>query len=56
VHEPINEPMNEDGLNEMVGKLLKIYSDVFIAELPNLSLTKEVDRAIDLMSDVKFIS
>jgi hypothetical protein len=56
VHEPINEPMNEDGLNEMVGKFLEKYSNVFLARLPRLPPTREVDHAIDLMSDVKLIS
>ncbi len=51
VHKPINEPMNE-----MVGKRLEKYSNVFLTELPNLSLIKEVDCVIDLMSYVKLIS
>ncbi len=34
VHEPINESMNENGINEMLGKLLKECSDVFPVDLP----------------------
>jgi hypothetical protein len=48
--------MNEDGLNEMVGKFLEKYLDVFLAKLPSLPPTREIDRAIDLMSNVKLIS
>jgi hypothetical protein len=29
VHKPINEHVNENGTNEMVGKLLEEYLDVF---------------------------
>ncbi len=56
VHEPINELVNENGLNEMVGKLLEKYFNVFLVELSILPQTREVDHAIDLMSDVKPIS
>jgi hypothetical protein len=56
VHEPINELVNEDGLNEMVGKFLEIFKDVFLAKLSNLPPTREIDRAIDLMSNVKLTS
>jgi hypothetical protein len=48
--------MNEDGLNEMVGKFLEKYLHVFLTKLPNLPPTKEVDCSIDLMLDVKLIS
>ncbi len=56
VHEPINELANKNGLNEMVGKLLEKYFNVFPVELPILPPTREVDHAIELMSDVKPIS
>jgi len=56
VHEPINEPVNEDGLNEMAKKLLEKYSNVFPAKLHSLPPIQEVDHAIDLMSNVKLIS
>ncbi len=36
VHEPINESVNENGINEMLGKLLKECYDVFLIDLPNL--------------------
>ncbi len=44
VHKPINEPVNEDGLNEMVGKLLETYPNVFFAKLLGLPPTKEIDH------------
>ncbi len=56
VHEPINELVNENSSNEMVGKLLEKYFNVFLVELPSLPPTREVDHAIDLMSNVKPIS
>jgi hypothetical protein len=56
VHEPINELVNENGLNEMVGKLLEKYFNVFLINLPILPPTREVDHAIDLMLNVKPIS
>jgi hypothetical protein len=56
VHEPINELVNEDGSNEMVGKLLETYFNVFLAKLLGLPPTREIDRAIDLVSDAKPIS
>jgi hypothetical protein len=56
VHKPINEPINEDGSNEMVGKLFKTYSIVFPTKLHGLPPTREIDRAIDLVLDVKPIS
>ncbi len=45
--------MNENGLNEMVGKNLEKYFNVFLVELPSLPPTRKVDHAIDLMSNVK---
>jgi hypothetical protein len=48
--------VNENGLNEMVGKLLEKYLNVFLVELPSLSRAREVDHAIDLISNVKPIS
>jgi hypothetical protein len=56
VHKLINELVNEDGVNEMVGKLLETYSNVFPAKLPGLPLITEIDHAIDLVSDAKPIS
>ncbi len=56
LHEPINELVNENGLNEIVGKILEKYFNVFLVELPSLPPTREVDHAIDLMSNVKPIS
>jgi hypothetical protein len=53
VHKPINEHVNENGLSEMVGKLFKEYYDVFHVELHGLPPTREIDHAIDLMSNAK---
>jgi hypothetical protein len=53
VHEPISELVNEDGSNEMMGKLLETYSNVFHAKLPGLPPTREIDRVIDLVSNAK---
>jgi hypothetical protein len=36
--------VNEDGLNEMVGKLLETYPNVFFAKLLGLPPTKEIDH------------
>ncbi len=49
VHKPINELVNEDGLNEMVGKLFETYSNVFPAKLLGLPPTREINHAIDLV-------
>jgi len=49
VHEPINELVTKEGSNEMVGKLLKTYSNVFPTKLPSLPPTREIDCAIDLV-------
>ncbi len=48
--------MNENGSNEMVGKLLEKYFNVFLVKLPSLPPTREDDHAIDLMTNVKPIS
>jgi hypothetical protein len=48
VHEPINEPINGNGTNEMVGKLVEEYFDVFPTHLLGLPLAKEIVHAIDL--------
>ncbi len=56
VHKPINEPINGNGMNEMAEKLLEEYLDVFLANLPGLALAKEIDHAIDSMSDATPIS
>jgi hypothetical protein len=56
LHEPINELVNENGLIEMVGKLLEKYFNVFLVELLSLPPTREVDHAINLISNVKPIS
>ncbi len=56
VHKPINELVNEDGSNELVGKLLEKYSNVFHAKVPSLPPTREIDRVIDLVSNAKPIS
>jgi hypothetical protein len=40
----------------MVGKLLEKYFNVFLVELPSLPPTREVDHAINLISNVKPIS
>jgi hypothetical protein len=44
VHKPINEFVNENSLNEMVGKLLEDYFDVFHVKLLGLPPTKEIDQ------------
>jgi hypothetical protein len=49
VHKPINKLVNEDGLNEMVGKLFETYSNVFPAKLLGLPPTREINHAIDLV-------
>jgi len=56
VHKPINEHVNGNGTNEMVRKLLEEYLDVFPSNLPGLPPAKEIDHAIDLMSNAKPIS
>jgi len=53
VHKPINELVNDNSLNEMVGKLLEDYYDVFHVKLLSLPPIREIDRAIDLMSNAK---
>jgi len=56
VHKPINELVNGNGMNEMTRKVLEEYLDVFLANLPSLPPTNEIDHAIDLMSDATPIS
>jgi hypothetical protein len=53
VHKPINELVTENGLSEMVGKLLEEYFDVFHVDLHGLPPTREIDHAIDLISNAK---
>ncbi len=52
-HKLINELVNENSLNEMGGKLLEDYFDVFHVKLLGLPPTREIDHAIDLMSNAK---
>ncbi len=42
MHVPANESMNENGINEMLGKLFKEYYDVFLIDLPSLPLGKSI--------------
>jgi hypothetical protein len=53
VHEPINELVNDNGLSEIARKVLKEYFDVFHVDLHGLPPTREIDHAIDLMSNAK---
>jgi hypothetical protein len=55
LHKPLNKHVNGNGMNEMVGKLLEEYLDVFLANLLGLPPAKEINHAIDLMSDAKLV-
>jgi hypothetical protein len=45
VHGPINESMNENGINEMLGNsFIKECSNVFFVDLPSLPLDENILR------------
>jgi hypothetical protein len=42
VYEPINESVNENGINEMLGNFFKEYYNVFLIDLPSLPLGESI--------------
>ncbi len=42
MHEPVNESVNENGINEILGKLFKECYDVFLIDLLSLSSDENI--------------